>query len=69
MISQRDKIQIIKSEIAALERQKYQLELQCKVFKKTGQEQRLESASNMLVETEAQIDFYQEELKNIEKQK
>ena len=67
MINTEDKILIVKSEINALERQAYQLELQCRVFKQTEQEDQLQFRTQSLVKTQEQIDFYNKELKALEK--
>ena len=64
-ITNETKKQIIESELAALQRQEYQLELQCRAFKATDQEDQLEVRTQMLVKTKAQIDFYEKELKGL----
>lgn len=68
MVSAQSKIRIINTEINALEEQRYQFELQCRVFKKTGQTRLLEDRTEMLVTTENQIDLMKEELAAVEKE-
>lgn len=67
MLTNETKKQIIEAEISALERQEYQLELQCKVFKKTEQSDQLEVRSQMLKNTLEQKDFYIAELEKLKK--
>jgi hypothetical protein len=69
MISNKEKRQIIESELKALERQKYQLEIACRVFKKTEQNQQLESRTATLIKTEQMIDEYKSELESISNEK
>ncbi len=65
MLTNNEKKQIINSELRELHRQKYQLELACKVLKNTGQEGQLESRTNILIKTEEMIDQYNAELKEL----
>lgn len=64
-ISAKDKQSVIESELKSLYRQQYQLELAVKVLKKTEQENKLESRTEMLIQTEAMIDAYEDELEQL----
>ena len=69
MIATETKIQVIESELRSLERQEYQYELQCKAFKATGQEDMLEHRTELLVQTKAKIDFYNQEMEKLKPKK
>jgi hypothetical protein len=65
MITEKDKKDIIKSELRSLHAQKYRVELQCRALKNTCQEDSLKQRTELLANIEGQLDFYNKELKSL----
>lgn len=61
MLSKKEQLHIIESELKTLYAQQYKLELQGKAFKRVEHEEGINRVADMLSKLEGQIEFYEEQ--------